>query len=109
LLTLVLTFHVVICICLVLVVLFQQTKGAGLGGIFGGEVGGSVFGPSTGTILTRATTVLAITFMVTSLVLAVMGPRKRVSIIKEENVQTGQTVEVPSAQQEAPVAESQTK
>lgn len=107
--TLVLTLHVVVVICLVLIVLFQQTKGAGLGGIFGGGAGGSIFGPSTGTILTRATTILAITFMVTSLALAVMGPRKRASIIKEERVQAGQTVEVPSAQQEAPVAEGQTK
>lgn len=107
--TLVLTIHVVVVICLILVVLFQQTKGAGLGGIFGGGAGGSVFGPSTGTILTRVTTVLAMTFMITSLALAVIGPRKRASIIKEEKVQAGQTVEVPSAQQEAPVAEDQTK
>lgn len=66
--------HVLICGLLIVVVLLQSGKGGGLAGAFGGAGGiGAVFGgQSAATFLTKATRYLAIAFMLTSLVLALM-------------------------------------
>jgi preprotein translocase subunit SecG len=73
---LILVLHVLVCFSLILVVLLQSGKGGGLSGAFGG-MGGSgqaLFGGrGAATFLSKATTVLGITFMTTSLVLALMG------------------------------------
>lgn len=63
--------HVIVCIALVMIVLLQTGKGADMGSAFGGGSSQSLFG-STGasTFLSKATTVAAIVFMVTSLTLA---------------------------------------
>jgi len=70
-----LTFlHIVVCILLVAVVLLQKSKGDGLSGAFGG--GGALtasFGNrGAATLLSKATTVLAVLFMATSFFLALM-------------------------------------
>lgn len=67
--------HVLVCGLLVVVVLLQSGKGGGLAGAFGGAGGlGAVFGgQSAATFLTKATRYLAIAFMLTSLVLALMA------------------------------------
>ncbi len=72
--TTVLTFlHSVICVLLVAVVLLQKSKGDGLSGAFGG--GGALtasFGNrGAASLLSRATTVLAVLFMVASFLLAI--------------------------------------
>jgi preprotein translocase subunit SecG len=66
--------HVLICGVLIVVVLLQSGKGGGLAGAFGGAGGlGAVFGgQSAATFLTKATRYLAIAFMLSSLVLALM-------------------------------------
>lgn len=70
------TLHVVICLFLVIVVLLQSGKAADLAGAFGGMGSQTVFGPrGTATVLSKATTVAAFLFMVTSLTLAVMADR----------------------------------
>lgn len=70
-------FHVIICISLVLVVLMQSSKGEGLAGsAFGGSssMGGAVFGGrGAASFLSRATTVLAVLFMVNCASLAYMS------------------------------------
>jgi preprotein translocase subunit SecG len=67
--------HVLICGLLIVVVLLQSGKGGGLAGAFGGAGGiGAVFGGQTAaTFLTKATRYLAIAFMLTSLVLALLA------------------------------------
>jgi preprotein translocase subunit SecG len=66
-----LILHVFVCIALILVVLLQSSKGGGLAGAFGGGGGGTVFGGrETATFLEKATRYLAVSFMVTSLLLA---------------------------------------
>jgi preprotein translocase subunit SecG len=67
--------HVLICGLLIVVVLLQSGKGGGLAGAFGGAGGiGAVFGGQTAaTFLTKATRYLAVAFMLTSLVLAIMA------------------------------------
>lgn len=61
--------HLILCVFLMLLVLLQQGKGADMGAAFGGS-SQSLFGASgAGNILSRATTVLAILFMITSILL----------------------------------------
>lgn len=66
---LVLVIHIVLCLALVGIVLLQQGKGADMGAAFG-STSSSVFGASgAGNVLVRATTGVAIGFMVTSVLL----------------------------------------
>jgi preprotein translocase subunit SecG len=66
--------HVIVSLFLVVVVLLQSGKAADLAGAFGGMGSQTVFGPrGSATVLTRATTISAILFMVTSLTLSVMS------------------------------------
>ncbi|HSH00167.1 MAG TPA: preprotein translocase subunit SecG [candidate division Zixibacteria bacterium] len=68
--TVVVLFHVIVAIALVLVVLLQSSKGEALSGAaFGGGGGGASFGPTRGSALSKATTVLAIIFMFNCVVL----------------------------------------
>lgn len=61
--------HVFVCFFLVLVVLLQQGKGGGLGGLGGGAT--QVFGGrGAGNFMTRLTAICAAIFMLTSMVLA---------------------------------------
>jgi preprotein translocase subunit SecG len=68
--------HVIVCVFLVIVVLLQSGKAADLAGAFGGMGSQTVFGPrGSATALSRATTLAAALFMVTSLTLSVMSAR----------------------------------
>ena len=68
------TLHVIICFFLIIVVLLQSGKAADLAGAFGGMGSQTVFGPrGTATVLSKATTIAASLFMVTSLILVIMG------------------------------------
>jgi len=72
-------FHTLVCILLVIVVLMQSSKGEGLAGAFGGGGGltGAVFGGrGAASFLAKATTVLAIVFMVNCGVLAFMSSHR---------------------------------
>jgi preprotein translocase subunit SecG len=73
----VLTFiHVVVCLFLIVVVLLQSGKAADLAGAFGGMGSQTTFGPrGSATALSRATTISAAVFMLTSLFLSVMTTR----------------------------------
>jgi preprotein translocase subunit SecG len=72
----VLVVHVLACLFLIGVVLLQQGKGQDLASAFGGGATQTAFGPrGSANILSRATTILAGVFMVTSLSLSVLRPR----------------------------------
>jgi preprotein translocase subunit SecG len=67
--------HVVACLFLIAVVLLQQGKGQDLASAFGGGGTQTAFGPrGSATVLSRATTILAGLFMVTSLALSIVRP-----------------------------------
>jgi len=67
--------HVLACLFLIGVVLLQQGKGQDLAAAFGGGGTQTAFGPrGSANVLSRATTVLAGVFMVTSLSLSIMRP-----------------------------------
>jgi preprotein translocase subunit SecG len=67
--------HVIISAGLILVVLMQSSKGEGLAGAFGGGgLSGAVFGGrGAATFLSKATTVLAILFMVSCIGLTLLA------------------------------------
>ena len=68
--------HVLVCFFLVVVVLLQSGKAADLAGAFGGMGSQTAFGPrGSATVLSRATTIAAAVFMVTSLSLAILATR----------------------------------
>jgi preprotein translocase subunit SecG len=72
----VLTIHVIVSILLIIIVLAQSGQSADLAAAFGGQGSQTAFGPrGAATVLTRATTWLAIIFMVTSITLSVMKSR----------------------------------
>ncbi|MGA2115785.1 MAG: preprotein translocase subunit SecG [Bryobacteraceae bacterium] len=68
--------HVVVCLFLIIVVLLQSGKAADLAGAFGGMGSQTAFGPrGSATLLSKATTISAALFMVTSLSLSILATR----------------------------------
>jgi preprotein translocase subunit SecG len=68
--------HVIVCFFLVIVVLLQSGKAADLAGAFGGMGSQTAFGPrGSATVLSKATTIAAAIFMVTSLTLSILTTR----------------------------------
>ncbi|MCX6637573.1 MAG: preprotein translocase subunit SecG [Acidobacteria bacterium] len=68
--------HIIICLFLVIVVLLQSGKAADLAGAFGGMGSQTAFGPrGSATVLSKATTLAAAMFMVTSMSLAILATR----------------------------------
>jgi len=69
--------HIVVCLFLVIVVLLQSGKAADLAGAFGGMGSQTAFGPrGSATVLSKATTLAAILFMVTSISLSILATRQ---------------------------------
>src|SRR5579863_10524626 len=70
------TFFVMNCLVLIIVVLLQSGKAADLAGAFGGAGSQTAFGPrGSATLLSKATTVSAILFMLTSISLSIVATR----------------------------------
>ena len=79
---LVATIYVLVCLILVLVVLLQQGKGGDIANAFGGGGSQTAFGARSGaTVLSRATTVCAVLFMLGALALALIGQRGPGSVV----------------------------
>jgi len=78
--------HILVCILLIMIVLLQTGKGADMGAAFGGGSSQTLFG-STGasTFLSKATTVVAILFMLTSLGLAYKSSRRESGSIMDKS------------------------
>ena len=69
--------HVLVCFFLVIVVLLQSGKAADLAGAFGGMGSQTAFGPrGSATILSKATTIAAVVFMLTSITLSIAATRQ---------------------------------
>src|SRR6266498_5653338 len=74
--TLLTIVHVLVCLFLIVVVLLQSGKAADLAGAFGGMGSQTAFGPrGSATLLSKATTISAVLFMVTSLTLSILATR----------------------------------
>ena len=72
--SIVVVIHIIVAVSIVGLVLLQQGKGADAGASFGSGASQTVFGASgTGNFLTRATTIAATIFFITSLSLAIFA------------------------------------
>jgi preprotein translocase subunit SecG len=81
--SLVLILHVFVCLLIIFFVLMQSGRGAELGAAFGG-VGQSQSTRSEMSGIGKATTVVAVLFMLTSLVLALLSSEKaRESVVRD--------------------------
>lgn len=73
--------HVIVCLLLLAVILLQPGKGMGLSSAaFGGSDAQSVFGTKTADVLTKATTVVAVLFIVTCITLSALAANKSRSL-----------------------------
>ena len=95
--------HVIVCVFLAVVVLLQSGKAADLAGAFGGMGSQTVFGPrGSATMLSKATTISAVLFMLTSLTLSIMATRggsTTPDLLKKALPAAGQTAPVPAQSQ----------
>ena len=91
---LVIVIHLIACFSLVLIVLLQSGKGQNMGSMFGGAGSQTLFGSSgASSFLTKATTAVAVVFMLTSLTLAYVSKSGQESVISDY---------LPGTQQEEP-------
>ena len=101
---LVATIYVIVCMVLLLVVLLQQGKGGDIANAFGGGSSQAAFGARSGaTVLSRATTVCAVLFMIGALALALLGQRGPGSVVGGR-APAPATTPAPAAPAPAPAA-----
>jgi preprotein translocase subunit SecG len=68
--------HVIVCLFLIIVILLQSGKAADLAGAFGGMGSQTAFGPrGSATLLSKATTISTVVFMLTSISLSIIATR----------------------------------
>ena len=80
--TLFTVLHVTVCFFLIFIVLIQSSKGAELGAAFGGS-SQTLFGSrGAATLFSKLTTIAAVVFMLTSLLLAVASVKSG-SVVKK--------------------------
>ena len=91
--TIILSIHIILAISLVVLILVQHGKGADAGAAFGSGASSTVFGAQgSATFLTKITTVIALSFFLTSLSLAYFASNTSpVSDSLIENVNQPQT------------------
>jgi preprotein translocase subunit SecG len=109
----VLFVHVLVCIFLVVVVLLQSGKAADLAGAFGGMGSQTAFGPrGSATLLSKATTISFVIFIVTSMSLSILATRQAglgTSVLEEQQSKPVpvKTAPAPAQQKPATVPPSQ--
>lgn len=70
------TFHVLVCLLMIGVVLMQRPKNEGLGAAFGGGMTENIFGAQTTHVLQRFTVWLGIIFFILTLSLAIIYAKR---------------------------------
>lgn len=96
--TLVLALHVLAALAIIGLVLIQHGKGADMGAGFGAGASATVFGSGgAGNFLTRATTIIAITFFLSSFGLAFFA---------KEKSRTAAQLGVPTVVEQAPATDT---
>ena len=81
----ILFIHVTVCVLLVISILMQAGRGGGLAESFASAE--SMFGTQTNAFMVRVSTVLALIFLVTSLVLAFNASKKERSLMQPRHFQ----------------------
>jgi preprotein translocase subunit SecG len=107
------TIYVLGCFLLLLVILLQQGKGGDMASAFGGGGSQTAFGARAGaTVLTKATAVLGVLFMLGAIALGVMGKEGTGSLMRGLNppapapVQTPAPVQAPAPGATTPPAQN---
>jgi preprotein translocase subunit SecG len=98
--------HVIVCFFLIIVILLQSGKAADLAGAFGGMGSQTAFGPrGSATLLSKATTISTVVFMLTSISLSIIATKSNGSggatVLQRH---TTKTTSVPAAPVTAPPA-----
>lgn len=84
--------YVTVCLFLIVVVLLQRGRAGDIASAFGGSSSQTVFGARSGaTVLTRATTVAAVLFMLGSIALAVLWQKGPASVVSGVGAPAAQT------------------
>src|SRR5512139_3449294 len=97
--------HVLVCVFLVIVVLLQSGKAADIAGAFGGMGSQTAFGPrGAATVLSKATTIAAGLFMLTSLSLAILATKNAGTAT---SVLERQQKKAPATQQKSATGQAQ--
>lgn len=101
--------HAIVCLVLILVVLLQSGKAADLAGAFGGGGSQTALGSrGAATVLSKATSVCAIVFMLSSLGLAILGSRRGGTVLEQVPLPASASpVEAAPAPAAAPAAPAQ--
>jgi preprotein translocase subunit SecG len=95
--------YVLACFAMIGVILLQQGKGGDMAAAFGGGSSQAAFGARSGaTVLTRATTVLAILFLVGALTLNILAQRGPGSVVGGRAVPGAPATTLPTPAQAAP-------
>jgi preprotein translocase subunit SecG len=89
--------EVLVSALLIVVIFMQKTKGGMGGSAFGGGAGEAIFGSRMGNVLTKATVMLGVIFLVNTILLTVLTSRRSVVT---ESVMDGVTVAPPAVQQQ---------
>jgi preprotein translocase subunit SecG len=95
--------HIVVCIALILIVLLQTGKGADMGAAFGVGASQTLFGSTgAGSFLGKMTTVVAVVFMLTSLILAYVSGHRGIDSVVTDTPAPIEQPAVPPVQEQSP-------
>jgi preprotein translocase subunit SecG len=99
--------HVIVCVALIMIVLLQTGKGTDMGAAFGMGSSQTLFGSSgSTTFLSKATTMAAVVFMLTSLILAYISGKPQSSSVMTNIPAASAPAETQAPPTSAPSAES---
>lgn len=105
--TLIITFHVIVCTLLIIIVLIQAGRGGGfIEGFSGME---SIFGTKSNSLLTRTTAVLSILFFITCVSLAWLSAKQGQSLMKDIKTEVPIKQAVPVGESPKPVLQETSK
>lgn len=92
--SLIVIIHLIACITMILIIIFQSSKGAEMGAVFGGGASQTAFGSSgPQSFLEKTTVVCAVVFMLTSLSLAYMSIGRTNRLLEGEEAPMEQPIQ----------------
>lgn len=92
-----LTIHILVCVLLVIAILLQSGKGSDIGAVFGGAGSQALFGSAgPADFLNKATRVMVVVFMITSLTLGYFSFEKPSKSIMDVKAKAAKTMPAPA-------------